>query len=90
MLPIDQANMVMTLDRRLLYGLLVPSGVIVIGGLIWSHYRRKSKRSKGALCHHWSSLFQMNRFDSIVRSISSSKCQFPIIVSAVLSARAGK
>ncbi|CAF4715668.1 unnamed protein product [Rotaria sp. Silwood1] len=32
------------IDRRFLYGLLVPSTVIIIGGIIWYHNRRKNEQ----------------------------------------------
>ena len=34
--------MFVPLDRRLLYGLVVPSTVVIIGGIIWYRIRRKS------------------------------------------------
>ncbi len=42
--PLKQKEIMMfvSLDRRLLYGLTIPSTLIVIGGLIWYHKRRKS------------------------------------------------
>ncbi|CAF0782804.1 unnamed protein product [Rotaria sordida] len=36
--------MFVLIDRRLLYGLLVPSTVIIIGGIIWYHNRRKNEQ----------------------------------------------
>jgi len=44
------AKMFVSLDRRLLYGLLVPSSFIIIGGIIWYHNRRKSRKNDLSFC----------------------------------------
>ncbi|CAF5087166.1 unnamed protein product, partial [Rotaria sp. Silwood1] len=41
---IFEAKMFVFIDRRFLYGLLVPSTVIIIGGIIWYHNRRKNEQ----------------------------------------------
>ena len=38
-------KMFVSLDRRLLYGLVIPSTAVIIGGIIWYHNRRKSAQT---------------------------------------------
>lgn len=39
-------KMLVSLDRRLLYGLVVPSTFVIIGGIIWYYKHRKSLNRK--------------------------------------------